>query len=399
MGPTVIRFVPDSWFEAVMRPIAMAAPNGSVYVETVAPDFRFVFALLLLALLAVKPLRRTGVAGTGAVAMLLTFSAVAFVPWLATTGNGRYFTAVLALAGPLCAALLWQLRVTRALRLTLLTGMVLLQVFLVLENAPWDSWGMKPWKEGAPFAVDVPVDLRDRPLTYVSVSNISYSIIAHQFHPGSRWINLTSQYGDDDASPNGRRTKAFLAAAQDVHLLFPSMPGEAALQRPLQSFVDGWDDILGSFGLRVRAPEACRFLRSQGLTDMGLHRKDEPLRAPRDQRGFWLCPLNRGVAPTAAPDAPPWPAGEEAFNKVERTCPRMFPPGARTTVLPGASRRFYPNTDMRLYVLEDGQVAYKYMRALNMVSLGRIQDVLSPEFRMDCNQIRGRGALPWQREI
>jgi hypothetical protein len=91
---------------------------------------------------------------------------------------------------------------------------------------------------------------------------------------------------------------------------------------------------------------------------------------------------------------------EAALDKVERTCPRMFRPGeARTSLLATAARRFYPSSDMRLYVFEDGQVAYKYMRALNPVSLGRIDDVLANGFRMDCSQIRGRSGLPWEREI
>ena len=44
----MIRFMPDTWQDAVLRPIAMALPDGGVYVETIAPDLRFVFVLLLL---------------------------------------------------------------------------------------------------------------------------------------------------------------------------------------------------------------------------------------------------------------------------------------------------------------------------------------------------------------
>ncbi len=393
----MIRFSPDTWLDAVMRPIAMAAPNGGVYVETVAPDFRFVFALALLLLLL--PLRRAGQNGARATFTLLAFCALAFVPWLATTGNGRYFMPVLLLAGPLCVALLWQLRVTSGLRMTLLATMVGLQVFLVLENAPWDSWGLKPWKDGPAFAVDVPDDLRARPITYITPSNISYSIIAHQFHPASRWINLTAQGAGDTTTVAGQRAKAFFAAAGEMQVLFPSIPGEAGSAGPGQR-IEEIDGMLGGHGLRMRVGARCRFLHSDGLTNLGLHRWDAPLTAPADQRGFWVCPVDRRADGPQRESERTDPQIEAALDKVEQACPRMFPPGeARTSRMATASRRFYPSSDMRLYVFENGTVAYKYMRALNPVSLGRVPEVLASSFRMDCNQIRGRSGLPWQREI
>lgn len=393
----MIRFMPDTWLEAVLRPIAMAAPDGGVYVETIAPDFRFVFVLLLLAL--VLAMRRGRPAGGGAAFILLAFCAVAFVPWLATTGNGRYFMAVLLLAGPLCIALLWLLPVTRGLRLTLLGSMVGLQLFLVHENAPWDSWGLVPWKQSEAFAVDVPQDLRDKPATYITLSSISYSIVAPHFHPDARWINLTSQRGGDDATPDGRRTRAFLAASSEMRLLFPSLPGEQVRNKPMRELIAALDDVLGAHSLRTDASAPCRFLASRGLTAMGSRRPDPPV-APTDQRGFWLCPVVRLPAGAIQERQNAAPEVEAAFDKVEKTCTRMFPPGeATTTLLWIGARRYYSNSDMRLYVMNDGQVMYKYMRALNAVTIGRIEDVLASTFRMDCNNIRGRSGLPWEREI
>lgn len=392
----MIRFMPDTWRDAVMRPIAMAAPDGGVYVEIVAPDFRFVFVLLLLLLLIV--MRRRQSSGRAAFT-LLAFCAAAFVPWLATSGNGRYFTAVLLLAGPLCVAFLWLLPVTRELRLTMLAGMIGLQLFLVHENAPWDSWGLVPWQHGEAFAVDVPEDLQAVPATYITLSSISYSIIARRFHADSRWINLASQRGADDTSPDGVRTKAFLAAGGDMHLLFPSLPGEGGGERPPAELVDALDDILGAHGLRIQPSSRCRFLRSSGLTRMGTRRTDPPI-SQDAQRGFWLCGLERLAQPMRKRQQQVAPEVDAVFDKLERMCPRLFAPGsAGTTLLPAGARRYYTNSDMRVYVLSEGQVMYKYMRALNAVSLGRVEDVLAAPFRMDCDNIRGRTGLPWEREI
>ena len=41
----MIRFLPDTWLDALLRPVAMAMPDGWIYVETMAPDLRFVFVL------------------------------------------------------------------------------------------------------------------------------------------------------------------------------------------------------------------------------------------------------------------------------------------------------------------------------------------------------------------
>jgi hypothetical protein len=393
----MIRFEPDSWVDAVMRPIAMAAPNGGVYSEIVAPDFRFLFVLLLVVALLV--LRRSRLAGATPAFALLAFCAAAFVPWMITSGNGRYFMAVLLLAGPLSVALLSLLPVTRAMRMTVLASMIGLQLFLIYENSPWDSWGLKPWGDDPAFAVDVPADMRENPATYITLTSISYSIIAPQFHPGSHWINLTTQYADAD-SPDARRTRAFLAAARDMRILIPSRPGETVRDRPPAPLLAELNEILHTWGLGIDAAMPCRLVNSPGLTRMGLHRQDTLIATEAERRGFWVCPVAR--QPDSSGQAPkrPAPEVEAVFDKVEHTCPRMFAPGeARTSLLSVGARRFYPNSDMRLYVLQNGEVMYKYMRALNAVSLGRIPDVLSSGFRMDCNEIRGRSGLPWDREI
>ena len=117
------RFEPDTWLAALLRPVAMAAPDSYVYVEMMAPDLRWVFVLLLLALLVMMRWRaRRATAGAVAAAgagtgpakvfVLVGMLAVAFVPWLMTSGNGRYFLPGLLIVGPACVGLAWRLPVT-----------------------------------------------------------------------------------------------------------------------------------------------------------------------------------------------------------------------------------------------------------------------------------------------
>jgi hypothetical protein len=178
----VIRFLPDSWLDALMRPLAIASPDGGVYVEIIAPDFRFAFIIVLA--LAWLILARGSKRRTSPALVLLALTAVAFVPWLETTGNGRYFIPFLLIAGPLCIGLVHLLPVTRSFVVTLAIGMVSWQAFLIYDITPWRNWGHITWGDGPPFDVEVPKDIAAQPATYVTLSSISYSLIAPRFHRG-----------------------------------------------------------------------------------------------------------------------------------------------------------------------------------------------------------------------
>lgn len=390
----MIRFEPDTLLDALVRPIGMAVPAGGIYVETIAPDFRFVFVLaLLLAWLAWRVRARAAAARTLG---LLAFVAASFVPWLATSGNGRYFMVSLLVVGPLCIALLHHLPVQQGARLGLAGLMVAAQVFLLHEVQPWNSWGLAPWRAGPAFEVQVPEDLRRQPATYVTLSNISYSLIAPSFHPQSRWISLSSVPTQPADAPDLRRATKLLEASPVIHALFPSLENVLGDKAPLAEQSDAIDLALVDHGLQLRRSE-CRLLPSQGLTHVGA----QPGQALEEMapRGFWVCGTARVDAASAPAKPQPSPDMEAVLDRVERMCPRLFPPGtARSHMLSVGLRRFYSESDMRLYLLNDGKVVYKYMRALNSVVLGGKDEVMASGFRMDCN-IRGRAGLPWEREI
>jgi hypothetical protein len=396
----LIRFMPDNWLDALVRPIGMAVPGGGIYVEIIAPDFRFVFVLGLVLVLALLAWRLRAGPGLSRSIGLLAFCSVSFIPWLATTGNGRYFLVTLFLVGPLCVALAHLLPVARRFRILLVTLMLAVQCGLLLFVEPWNSWGLAPWREAPAFAIDVPAEVRQEPATYVTLSGISYALVAHRFHPQSRWINLNSQIGRPAQGADAQRARKLLAESRKLYLFYTSLPGQGltATRLPVQ-LVDTLDLSLAEFQLRVDRDRDCRFLPSHGLTSLGVKPGDAVPAKPEEQRGFWLCPLLH-EATSEQPARPEPPADvEAAFAGLERACPRYFPRGPSTMMLPLGARRFYPNADMRAYVLENGRVLYKYMRALNAVDVGTAKEVADPAFRMDCDNIRGRSGLPWDREI
>jgi hypothetical protein len=398
----MVRFQPDTWQEALLRPIAMAAPDASVYVEIMAPDFRFAFALALLVALAVLFLRgRRGITGQRPVLVLAGATALAFVPWTATTANGRYFMAGLLIIGPVCVGLARMLPMTRGFRLTLVAGMVAIQAFAVQQSAPWQVWGLADWTEAPYFSIDIPAELREQPATFVTMSAISYSLVAPQFHPKSRWMNLHQAPAPGRGLSDSRRTEAFIAAKEGgpLLLLIPVVPGA---QRddglPNHEVSVALDNQLAAYRLGLAQPQSCRFLASRGLATTALRAED--IENPRHalRFGFWLCELAR-LGPATPQEQPQPGLYASVFRMLEVQCPRFFVGHAGTLPVPGGEMRSYLQAEMKAYVLHSGEVYYKYYRALNPVQVGNIQDVLAGKAKVDCGRIRGRSGLPWNREI
>lgn len=400
----MVRFQPDTWREALLRPIAMASPDASVYIEIMAPDFRFAFALLLLALLAAAVLRARsadGLRGGRPVFILAAALAVAFIPWIATTANGRYFIAGLLVVGPVCVGLARLLPATRGFRLVLVAGMVLLQAFAVQQSAPWRVWGLAQWTEPPYFGLEIPPELRTQPATLVTMSSISYSLVAPQFHPQSRWISLNNAPVPGGRSRDSRRTEAFLSAkaAGPILLLTPIVPGALTAERlPNDEVAAVIDDQLAAYRLGLAQPRSCRFLASRGLASIVLD--TEKLKDPGKvaRYGFWLCELVR--LDPRGPQEPPGPGRYDAvFRKLEAQCPRFFAGHTGSLAIPQGEVRSYLQAEMKAYVLDSGDVYYKYYRALNPVRVGSVADVLAGKARVDCGNIPGRSGLPWEREI
>lgn len=393
----MIRFEPDTWLDAILRPLAMAVPGGGIYTEILAPDFRFVYVLALILVFGICWNSVKKQTSAKRALSFFLFCALSFVPWLASSGNGRYFMPILLIVGPLCAALLHHLPFKNHLKLALLGFMLGGQAFLLYEVRPWNSWGLVSWKNGPAFAIDVPQDMQEHPATYVTLTGISYSLIAPHFHPRSRWVNLSSQLGKPEQSVDQRKLRQILADSPMLQMVFPSLINAVGTRAPSPDQSDAIDLVLADFHLQL-VRERCRLLPSGGLTAM--ERKPGQELTQKEPRGFWVCALEplRESAIRAKPK--PSPEVEAIFGRIEQLCPRMFPAGTATTVLlPIGARRFYSDTDMRLYVLNDGRVMYKYMRALNAAMLGDKEQVMASEFHMDCSNIRGRAGLPWDKEI
>lgn len=390
----MIRFEPDTAVEGLLRFFAMAAPDGNVYVEIAAPDTRFA-AVVFLAV-GVLLFHKRLAANPRPALTLLALLLVSVPPWLMTSGNGRYYIPMLLCAGPLAVALIYLLPLTRLFRSFLAIALLALQTFVVATSPPWDAWAWLPWEEAPYFHVDIPAPLTSaKPVTYITISSISYSLIAPRFPASSRWMNVTNVGG---TGRDAKWAQDFLAAAPGpIMLIAPSIRGELGVDgKPKRKVRDALDLLLRTQRLALEG-DACELLRSRGLEVITSKRKPE---GDTEDVGFWVCPLRYPVAAADVQEKLVAPKIESVFSRIEQLCPRFFPPGSSvTTPINGGALRHYTESDMKIYVLDDGSVRYKFWRALNPVPIGTVDGVLSGKDVVDCKNIRGRGGLPWDREI
>lgn len=398
----MIRFMPDTWRDLLLRPIAMAAPDASVYVEIMAPDLRFVLAAALALLLAGLVLwrRRTGSQPTRGTLILAGAILAGMVPWMSTTANGRYFIPGLLAIGIVCIGLAWLMPLTRGARLAIAALVVALQGFVVQQGNPWGAWELAPWREAPYFDVEIPSELITREASYVTLSAISYSLVAPRFAPGSRWMSLANAPVADSHHPDAARAQAWLAAARPgrLYLFIPFIPGTSLPDGlPNQEVSRVIDEQLHSHRLALAQPQNCRLLHSRGLIGVALRPESRNNPDHTRQVGFWLCNVEHGTVAGAPPAEPT--RFDDVFRGLEVACPRFFTGGIHTQRIPGGELRYYPASELKAYVMDDGAVFYKYYRAFSLVRIGTVDDVRSGKARVDCANIRGRSGLPWEREI
>ncbi len=408
----MIRFLADTWRDALLRPVAMAAPNSSVYIEIAAPDFRFVLALGL-AVLALISLRRTKSRPKGWMPTLALFALIflSFIPWMRTTGNGRYFMPYLVLIGPLCIALINLLPNTANMKAFLVVAVLGIQGLALLQNSPWrpmDGWSWIPWREAPYFALDLPKTGLDPETTYVTITAPTYSLVAPLLPASSRWINLATFTGTENEKKSALYSpiKRKLQESKSLMLFVGSAP-RAMLEgsdQPDQNAINTINGYLEPHDLRLRLPTACRLVKSRSMAYRTFINVDDPPAEKarlREQSGFWICPIEYAVSEqkTIALNAEELSA-KSLFEKMEQLCPRFFNPGQDAVKYhrSGFQRR-YPGSDSFLIATGDGHLYFKYDRALNPQLIGKAEDVLSPGFTYDCTKFKGRAGLPWEREI
>jgi hypothetical protein len=406
----IIRFMADTWRDAVMRPLAMAAPNSWVYTEIFAPDFRFVFALGLAvaALIAMSIYKRPN-ADRWPVLILLGLTFLSFVPWMATSGNGRYFMPYLVLVGPLCIGLVNILSCTKGMKASIVLLVLGMQGFALFQNNPWkpfNSWGGTPWLDAPYFSIDVDPKAIDPNTTYITVTKLSMSLLAPQFPAASRWVNLSVFEGSDVSKPSRIYDPVvkILGVSTSLKLFQRSKPQwmQVGTDQPNQIALNAFNKDLQPHRLAIKVPTDCKLLasKSQGFSVLQVT-SDNADEASRHTPGFWICALEYPVATALKAQLTEGSMkAAQVFEKMESLCPRFFPPGqTMVDTHPSGYSRAYPGSDTSLILKQDGDLYVKNELALDPEKIGQADEVLNKRQSMDCTKFRGRSGLPWEREI
>lgn len=375
------RFIPDTLAEALWRPFAMAQPDSMVHVEQIAPDVRYAALLLLLSALAARWLWRrrlghaapaTPPADTSARRVLIALSCgltVAWILWLSSSGNSRYFLAMASVTGVVLVG--WLLNAfavrTAAWVLAAIVGIQGVQLFMGTDYRsgalPWNH----PWLQ-----VDLPGNLASEANLYLTTGVQSNSFVAAYLPAGSGVINFDGFYALGSRGANGARIEALMRRyGSHVRVLVagPRLYTDTERRQPLRSRVD---DALERLGLRVDASN-CATITVRGIA--GPH-EYELVSAAGESRSPYLQLASCAVIPAEpahlAASAERQRQVDPILDRVEDACPTLFQPRRmQTQHLGGVWMRYYANTNVIAF-LNRGDVKFLgLVRGADVGYLGR----------------------------
>jgi hypothetical protein len=389
----MIRFVPDTPEEVLLRPLLMADSVGGLYVELQAPDLRFALLVLLLPVawwLAGRRALFSPVFGRLLVGMCLCFYL-----WVLVSGNGRYFLWGLLVIGPLLVAVARHCGKTLAMRNTVIVGALALQLILIESVYKPNVWSLNAWREGPGLHLE-PTPLAREPAVFVALGTVSHSLLVPLLHPQSRWTNLA---GQQDWTPgtleherlmpmlHGGGMPRYAVLPVKNKPLHPSPQSRASRRAAI-------DLAVAPYGLETQSDE-CLFVASRINARLSSEVAD-----PGAVNGYRFCPLvDRPTDKPHAFAAELTPQQLAAFEAVERHCPRLFPPGSAVGRVDGEGvARRYSHSDTTVYINSSGWVYLRSMRALNPTDLGAVSDVTAGRITLDCRRLPGRYVPPWARE-
>jgi hypothetical protein len=388
----MIRFVPDTPAEVLLRPLLMLDPVGGLYVELQAPDLRFALLVLLLPVALWMGGRKA--LFTPPFGHVLVGMGLCFYLWVLVSGNGRYFFWGLLVVGPLLVAVARQCGKTLAMRNTVILGALVLQFMVVHSVYNPNVWSLNVWREGPGLHLE-PTALTREPAAFVTLGTVSHSLLVPLLHPQSRWTNLA---GQQDWTPGTLEHERLMSMIHGSRL-----PRYAVLpikNRPLHPNAQqkstrraAVDLALAPYGLETQSDE-CLFVASR--INAGSSRE---VADPGAVNGYRFCPLvDRPADKPHAFAAELTPQQLAAFESVERHCPRLFPPGSAIGKADeeGVARR-YTHSDATVYINPSGWVYLRSMRALNPTVLGPVAEVMAGRITLDCRRLPGRYAPPWAR--
>lgn len=206
-GATVsLRFLPQTAWDWLLRPLQVVQFKSFVTVEAFAPDLRPAAALFATVVAAVLVTRRHGLrrwlhaqTWLRADVQLVVFLALSYVLWMATSGNARYAIPWFMLSG---LVLVRSVQHLWHKRLALMALLVLLGVQLIGYVGAGDRrLSPQPWGSGPYASFAIPNRLTTEPVLHLSLGVQSYAGLAPYLHHAGAFINLRGQMSLPNQGP------------------------------------------------------------------------------------------------------------------------------------------------------------------------------------------------------
>lgn len=371
-GVTVAtRFLPQTTLDWFTRIWEIAQFKPFTMVEGFMPDPRPLLACLAVVLAGLAATRRSGWriwsqrdTWLRADVQLVLVLVVAYALWMATSGNARYAIAFFMLVGIVLVRAVQSVWSGR-LSALLLWVLAALQLGVNVTDSETRTYPT-PWDSSPYLSAQVPPVLVDQPYLHLSVGLNSYAFVAPFLHHGGALVNLTGQLSLPSEGPLGNRLQETLSRWEGrTRLLFapPVAPNSPKLREVLAA--ESWA-LTRRLGLRIELAGCEQIRLLPKATSFG-------------PAGLLLlsCPASpeRRDDPQLAVDLA---RSGRVFAAIESTCPRIFGPSPMISDFgPDAVWRHYMNSDARIYISPTKGVILSHFRALNPVTLGSIDHVIS----------------------
>lgn len=360
------RFIPMSFTDLVMRPLYMLDPVPGIYVETRAPDARYL-ALIGMVVAWIVARWRTGLRLDRLEIALLAWVGVTWVFWLVTSGNGRYAIPLAMTAGVVVVAFarkFWSLRYPSVVGLKTLFLIFLAVQTIFMGMSTTFRWDGRESPDQTYFNPAVPDHLKAQPHVIVSLNTQSVAWLAPFVHPQSVFTAPAGQYVFGPESMAGKQLASLFDNGLPVLVTIADPIGGAGVDnpKPIEAHV------ARLFGLnldmrrcvRVNLGQINRFDLDEAT---GLAKVATP--------GFNLCQASYD-AQTSVQAQAQIKQVNDIFNLIEDSCPKVLSPMRQQTVCFGATCvRRYVNTDITMILAEDGAVTARMFGTIQPVLVGQ----------------------------
>lgn len=376
-----------------MRPFDMLQARRLVHTETMAADARYagliLTALLGLAALAWRRWRGASQAetpGGRAFVCLAASFVIAWVLWLAISGNGRYFLPMACVASVLLVAGLQRVLKAAPRALAWSLAAVLSIQGLLLWQAAEFRWGPVPWT-GPWVQPTIPQRLQTEAYLYLPMDPQSQSFLLPDLAPGSAFVGMGGGIDSAPDSYGARRSRALIDANLSRLRMLKLVKAIESDGRPIAPNANTFDFPLRRLGLRVDTGD-CDYIRYNGNPDVV--ERAGPRSGPRDVVYIYTCRVVPGPGQTEA-ELERKRIADRVLDHVEAACPELFPSRGGSSLRSGQIwRRNYG--DVVIWVNDEGWVRFAdLIRGRgDFVALGREEDWIKSPQKLSCWRAGGR---------